>query len=106
AAAGGEQGTLRVGFVGSATYALLPSLLPAFRARYPQVELVLRESANLELLAMVESGELDVGLVRYPTGFASDMRVEIVERDVFCAVLPTTHALAGKKRLSVQELAR
>ncbi|MET0541513.1 MAG: LysR family transcriptional regulator [Variovorax sp.] len=106
AAAGGEMGMLRVGFVGSATYALLPGLLPAFRARYPQVELVLRESANLELLAMVQSGELDVGLVRYPTGSASDLLVEIVERDVFCAVLPSTHALAGKKRLTLQELAR
>ena len=53
----GASRALRVGFVGSATYALLPRLLPAFRARYPQVELVLRESANLELLAMVESGE-------------------------------------------------
>ncbi|MEJ8847275.1 LysR family transcriptional regulator [Variovorax rhizosphaerae] len=106
AAAGGERGTLRVGFVGSATYALLPGLLPAFRARYPQVELVLRESANLELLAMVESGELDVGLVRHPTGSASELVVEIVERDMFCAVLPSTHALAGKKRLTLQELAR
>jgi DNA-binding transcriptional LysR family regulator len=106
AAAGGEQGTLRVGFVGSATYALLPSLLPAFRARYPQVELVLRESANLELLAMVESGDLDVGLVRYPTGSASSLLFEIVERDVFCAVLPSAHVLAAKERLTLHELAR
>jgi len=106
AAAGGEQGTLRVGFVGSATYALLPSLLPAFRARYPQVELVLRESANLELLAMVESGDLDVGLVRYPTGSASSLLFEIVERDVFCAVVPSAHVLAAKERLTLHELAR
>jgi len=95
-----------VGFVGSATYALLPRLLPAFRARYPQVELVLRESANLELLAMVESGDLDVGLVRYPTGSASSLLFEIVERDVFCAVLPSAHVLAAKERLTLHELAR
>ena len=106
AAAGGERGLLRVGFVGSATYALMPRLLPAFRARYPDVELVLRESANLELLALVESGELDIGLVRYPTGSASALRFEIVERDVFCAALPAGHALGKKKRLTLAMLAR
>ena len=106
AAAGGERGLLRVGFVGSATYALMPRLLPAFRKRYPDVELVLRESANLELLAQVESGELDIGLVRYPTGSASALRFEVVERDVFCAVLPASHALARKKRLTLAMLAR
>jgi len=106
AAAGGERGLLKVGFVGSATYALLPRLLPAFRARFPDVELVLRESANLELLAMVENGKLDVGLVRYPTGSPSSLRFEIVEHDVFCAVLPARHALAAKKRLTLSDLAK
>ena len=106
AAAGGESGLLRVGFVGSATYALMPRLLPAFRARYPQVELVLRESTNLELLVLVERNELDIGLVRYPTGSASDLRFEIVEHDVFCAVLPAAHPLAKKKRLTLAMLAR
>lgn len=106
AAAGGVRGLLRVGFVGSATYALMPRLLPVFRARYPGVELVLRESANLGLLAMVESGEIDIGLVRYPTGAAHALRFEIVERDVFCAVLPAHHALAKKKRVTLALLAQ
>ena len=106
AAAGGERGLLRVGFVGSATYALMPRLLPLFRQRYPHVELVLRESANLELLAQVESGDLDIGLVRYPTASASALRFEVVERDVFCAVLPASHALAKKKRLTLAMLAK
>lgn len=106
AAAGGERGRVHVGFVGSATYALMPSLLPAFRAKYPHVELVLRESTNLELLAMVEAAELDIGLVRYPTGSSSALQFEIVERDVFCAVLPTSHALANKKFVTLPMLAR
>jgi DNA-binding transcriptional LysR family regulator len=105
-AAGGESGVLRVGFVGSATYSLMPKLLPAFRSRYPDVELVLRESTNLELLALVEGGQLDIGLVRYPTASASALRFEILERDVFCAVLPVRHALSRQRGLSLAELAR
>ena len=106
AAAAGESGLLRVGFVGSATYSLMPRLLPAFRARYPAVELVLRESTNLELLALVDQDQLDIGLVRYPTASASALRFEIVERDVFCAVLPSRHPLAKKRRLTLAALAQ
>jgi DNA-binding transcriptional LysR family regulator len=105
-AAGGESGVLRVGFVGSATYSLMPKLLPAFRSRYPDIDLVLRESTNLELLALVEGGQLDIGLVRYPTASASALRFDVVERDVFCAVLPARHALSRQRVLSLAELAR
>ena len=104
-AAAGESGRLRVGFVGSATYALLPRLVPAFRQRYPAVELVLRESTNLELLGLVESEQLDIGLVRFPTAGASALRFQIVERDVFHAVLPQGHALAARRSVTLQALA-
>ena len=105
-AAGGESGLLRVGFVGSATYSLMPRLLPAFRARYPRVDLVLRESTNLELLALVEAGDLDIGLVRYPTHAASELRFQLVENDVFCAVMSADHSLARRKRVTLAALAR
>jgi DNA-binding transcriptional LysR family regulator len=106
AAAGGETGLLRVGFVGSATYALMPRLLPAFRARYPKVELELRESTNLELIALVEAGDVDIGLVRYPTASASGLRFEVVEKDVFAAALAAAHPLARKRRLTLAQLAQ
>ena len=38
AAAAGEAGTLTVGFVGSATYRTLPTIVRAFRQAHPQVE--------------------------------------------------------------------
>ena len=41
--AAGERGRLRVGFVGSATFELLPRLIAEYRRRYPAVELVLEE---------------------------------------------------------------
>ena len=105
AAAGGESGLLRIGFVGSATYSLMPRLLPLFRERYPQVELELRESTNLQLLATVEAGEIDIGLVRYPTHSASELRFDVIERDVFCAVMPAGHPLARKRRLTLAAIA-
>ena len=105
-AAKGESGLIRVGFVGSATYALLPRLIPAFRRRYPRIELELRESTNLELLALIEQERLDVGLVRYPTTSASALHFQVVERDVFQAVLPRKHPLASRREVTLEALAK
>ena len=57
AIARGSQGTLSIGFVGSAMFSpTLPTMLRAFRAEHPDVELVLRElqtMAQLTALAAV-----------------------------------------------------
>ena len=55
----GELGRLRLGFVGSATYMLLPRCLPEFRRRYPDVELALREDRTLRLAEMLRANEID-----------------------------------------------
>jgi len=79
--------------------------VPAFRKRYPAVELELRESTNLELLGLVESEQLDVGLVRFPTAATGTLAFELVERDVFHAVLPKGHALAARREVTLKALA-
>jgi DNA-binding transcriptional LysR family regulator len=105
-AARGESGRVRMGFVGSATYSLLPRLLPEFRRRYPSIDLELRESTNLELLSLLEQEKLDVGLVRYPTASASALNFQVVERDVFHAVLPKGHKLAALQTVTLKALAQ
>lgn len=105
-AAQGDTGRVRIGFVGSATYSLLPRLLPQFRQRFPGIELVLHESTNEELLAQLESAELDLALVRFPTGSsAGGLRIAMVERDQFQAVLPKRHALATSRSVTLKALA-
>src|SRR5450830_1856042 len=66
AALHGLGGLLRVGFIGTATYSLLPRLIPSFRAHYPRIELELTESTTQAALDGLAAGRLDVGLVRYP----------------------------------------
>ncbi|MGI4777709.1 MAG: LysR family transcriptional regulator [Janthinobacterium lividum] len=105
AASRGEAGTLRVGFVGSATYALMPRVLPRFRERYPGVQLALAESTTARIVERVENGDIDVGLVRFPIGRACKARVFPVERDVFVAALPADHRLARKRQLALADLA-
>lgn len=104
AASRGEAGVLRVGFVGSATYALMPRVLPRFRQRYPGVQLQLGESTTARIVEMVESGDVDVGLVRFPIGQACKARILPAERDVFVAALPIGHPLARRRRLTLADL--
>lgn len=105
AAARGEAGTLRIGVIGSATYALMPHVMPVFRTRYPDVEVVLSESTTSRLLNQVEEGEVDAGLLRYPVVRTSNARITPIERDVFVAALPIDHPLARKRKLQLSDLA-
>lgn len=101
----GEAGRLRIGFVGSATYALLPRLLPLFRARYPDVALELQEGTNGQIVAMLEAHTLDIGIVRMPFRNRHAIRCVTIERDVLIAALWAGHPLANKRRLALRDLA-
>jgi DNA-binding transcriptional LysR family regulator len=65
----GRRGRLRVGFSGSSVYRGLPAILNAFRARFPDVEIGLREMNSLEQIEALQHDEIDVGfpLGRGPT---------------------------------------
>ncbi|CUJ24302.1 LysR family transcriptional regulator [Achromobacter xylosoxidans] len=91
----GEWGTLRLGFVGSATYTLLPRCLPAFRAQYPDVQLELREDSTVGLAAMLRANDIDAGLVRGPLAEDPALESWVVERDDLILAVPAGHPLAG-----------
>jgi DNA-binding transcriptional LysR family regulator len=100
----GEAGHLGIGFVGSATYRVLPDVLRAFRERYPGVRLTLLElSSARQVVALHERG-IDVGFVRPPLP-DRDLIIETVERDPLMAVLPVTHVLAARPALPLAALA-
>ncbi|WP_397437774.1 LysR family transcriptional regulator [Polaromonas sp. UC242_47] len=105
-ASGGLAGVLRIGFVGSTTYTLFPRALPQFRKRYPRVSLDLRERTTTQILREIESGELDLGFVRYPVSEATRANLLPVEHDQLVAVLPVNSPLARKKRLKLIDLAQ
>jgi DNA-binding transcriptional LysR family regulator len=67
--------------------------MPVFRQRYPASN---SNCANrpTRRCSRCEHERLDVGLVRYPTASASALTFQVVERDVFHAVMPKEHPLA------------
>src|SRR5690606_9531569 len=101
----GTSGALRVAFVGSATYSLLPRILPRFRERYPDIALELREGTTTKILEEIGKGSLDLGLVRYPVLEPHATVLTAVEPDTLVAVLPAESPLRKRKRLSLRDLA-
>lgn len=101
----GLSGQLRIGFVGSAKWSLLPRLLSPFREQYPNVVLKLHEKENAWILEQLETNTLDVGIVRVPFAWTTRIEYSTVENDVFVVALPAEHNLAKKKQIALQDLA-
>lgn len=101
----GLTGRLRIAFVGSVTYELLPAILPRFRTEYPAVTLDLAEGTTTAIVAGVEAGTIDLGLVRYPLVESTSAAAEPVRWDTLIAALPSDSALSKKKRLHLDDLA-
>src|SRR6202000_2033565 len=56
----GQEGVLRVSFVGSALLSIVPGIVQSFRAARPRVRIETRERSTAEQLAAVVAGTTDV----------------------------------------------
>jgi DNA-binding transcriptional LysR family regulator len=65
-AASGETGRLALAFVSSADYSVLPPFLRAYRAAYPQVQIVLQEATSDLQLEDLLHNRIDAGLLIPP----------------------------------------
>jgi len=100
----GEFGRLAIGFLGAATYSLLPAFLKVFRDRFPGVEIELQELKTLELIQSLRQRRIHVGLVRMPV-HDDLLMVEPILLENLVVALPEHHLLARKARIAFRDLA-
>jgi DNA-binding transcriptional LysR family regulator len=102
--ADGRLGRIAIGFTGSATYDLLPSLVRALRADLPGIELDIHgEMLTPDQVAALLDGTLDLGLLRPPVRTA-EVDVHVLRREPLIAVLPEHHPLADRDRVQLSDL--
>lgn len=101
----GESGGLRLGFVGSATYSLLPRSIPPFRERYPDIEISLLEDRTVALLGMLSANTIDAALLRGPVVADKNLDSWVVERDDLVLAVNHAHALADRRRVALSACA-
>jgi DNA-binding transcriptional LysR family regulator len=100
----GELGELAIGFVGSASYSVLPPILQQFSQQFPAVELTLRElTTNLQIEALREN-RIDIGLVRPPIQDQGLVQQPIL-RESLVVALSAGHRLAPEQVLAIAEIA-
>jgi DNA-binding transcriptional LysR family regulator len=104
AAATGERGLLRIGFVGSATRSILPAIVPVFRHRYPGVQLVLRESRSTQIVDALEEGVLDIGILRIPVPTRTPLKMLTLQTERLLLAVPRGHRLAAASTVHMADL--
>ena len=106
ALASGERGTLRVGTLPSVGTKVLPGLLRTFRAEWPGVEIVLRESRDCaDLIHAVESGDIDVTFIDIGPHETGPLHVRRLLDDPMVLVAPAGAPEAGWRAASIDDIA-
>jgi DNA-binding transcriptional LysR family regulator len=102
AAAKGDMGRLRLAFVSTVGFGLLPQWVRTFRTLHPQVEFELIEATGDLQLQALERGDVDAGFMLHSPGFApSGLEHLRIAREPLLIALPEHHALAGAHSLSL-----
>jgi DNA-binding transcriptional LysR family regulator len=101
----GEAGRVRLGFVGSATYKLLPQLLPKVTAGVPHARLELHASTTERILKGLDDGSLDLGIVRSSRNLTCRYVVDELVIEDWAVALPMGHRFAARSVISLHELA-
>ncbi|MBP1965636.1 LysR family transcriptional regulator [Paenibacillus aceris] len=99
----GMLGRLVLGFVGSATFDILPNLVRAFQDQYPYVDLVLHEMPTPMQIEAFRRKDIDIGFVRTPV---VDRLLSLlsVHQETCIAVVPKLHPLAQRSSVSMGDL--
>jgi len=99
------EGNVCVGVIPTIAPYFLPPLLAAFTRKYPDVRLTVVEEITPLLLEKLRAGSVDVAIVALPLNVRGHEfeSVPLADEKLF-AVLPRAHALAGRRRIRLDDL--
>jgi len=104
--ASGHAGRVSMGFVGTATYDVLPRVAREVRRQLPDVELELHgELLSPQLVTGLADHTYDLALVRPDPLNSANLTQRPLRTEALVAVLPSGHALAGRRRIALSALA-
>lgn len=96
-------GPLRLGVIPTIAPYWLPTLLPPVRARFPRLELILREDQTDRLLAQLVAGSLDAALLAIPV--PGDFTTAEVAHEAFVVAAPRGAAVLSRRgKLAARDL--
>ncbi|MCA8882085.1 MAG: LysR family transcriptional regulator [Rhodobacteraceae bacterium] len=99
----GAEGRLRIGFVGSSTYGILPNIIKSFRANFPQINLSLIPMNNAQLHRQLVSREIDVAFARPALEDAEFAKLKLRDEALILAA-PDTLDLGGRRKVDLSSI--
>lgn len=96
-------GELRIGIIPTLAPYLLPSLFNNMREKYPQLNLIVKETITEEVISELKSNRLDCGLVVTPLNDSSIKEDVLFYEELFVYV-SRKNALYGKKYVLAKEI--
>lgn len=102
----GEEGELRLGYIGPPTRMFLARLLKEYAKRFPRVTVILEERTPERVWEMVSKGRLAIGLTRPVLAHeALGLQTLLLREEKFCAAVPKDHPWAKLTSLPWKKLA-
>ncbi len=102
-AAKGQLGKLSIGFVSSAALEIVPDIVVAFRKKYPEVILDLRNIRTIDQIEGLLNKSIDIGFVRMPLEH-DQLKTTVIHREPFVVIFPEEHPLAHIKQVKLSKL--
>jgi DNA-binding transcriptional LysR family regulator len=106
AVAAGKAGQLRVGFTAaSSLLSPFPALIHSFRLRYPEIDVTLREASTLEQIGLLQSRDLDVGVIRRPQRpMTAGISIRKLRTDNLVVAMHAAHPLTERDPIHIADL--
>lgn len=102
--ANGKAGSINIGFTATSAYSYVPELVAACRHELPDVEISLKEMVSGDQLKRLDSGEIDIGLLRPPIP-RNGLSAFRVTAEPLIAAVNAGHTLARSTTVAIEELA-
>ena len=99
----GDGGLLRLGFVDSASYDIMPRFLHRYRRQWPAVGYELRSLSSDQQLEALANGEIDLGLCRTKGGSAT-VSASVVATERLLVAVPSDHKISHQSRIRLTDL--
>lgn len=99
-----DQAGLRIGFIGSLIFTVIPGLLSYIKEKHPAWTLEISEASSEEQIKDILDGKLDIGLIRSWTGNEL-IRFESLGQENLTIIYPTGYRLDGSQADVLEQFA-
>ncbi len=101
----GELGKIIIGFVGTATYEILPPAIKEFRSIFPSIDIELRQLSAPNQLSALLNGDIDIGFSHPPVA-SCELISRSVKKSECVIAIPKNHPLADKPAVSITDISK